>query len=155
MIRPGMQYAPERVLLQQVWNRRRKPGMDDFFEPRQQMVRQQVAGRGITGRHVLAAMREVPRHEFVASKLAGFAYDDSPLPIEADQTISQPYIVALMIEAAEVGPGDKVLEIGAGSGYAAAVIGRIAGEVIAIERHGALAALAAGRMEKLGYGNVR
>ena len=128
--------------------------MDEYYEPRQQMVRQQVVGRGITSRHVLAAMREVPRHEFVASRFAGFAYDDSPLPIEADQTISQPYIVALMIEAAEVGPGDRVLEIGAGSGYAAAIIGRIAGQVIAIERHEELAGIAAARMKRLGYDNV-
>ena len=128
--------------------------MDDFYQARQQMVRQQLAGRGITGRHVLAAMRAVPRHEFVAPKLAGFAYDDSPLPIESDQTISQPYIVALMIEAAEVGPGDKVLEIGAGSGYAAAVMGLIAGRVIAIERHDELAEIAAVRMKRLGYDNV-
>src|SRR5688572_5488095 len=128
--------------------------MDDFYQARQQMVREQVAGRGITGRHVLSAMREVPRHEFVASRLAGFAYDDSPLPIESDQTISQPYIVALMVEAAEVGPGDRVLEIGAGSGYAAAVMGLIAGRVIAIERHNELAEIAAARMKRLGYDNV-
>jgi len=132
----------------------RKLGMDDFYQARQEMVRQQVAGRGIAGRHVLAAMREVPREEFVASRLAGFAYDDSPLPIESNQTISQPYIVALMIEAAEVGPGDKVLEIGAGSGYAAAVMGRIAGRVIAIERHQELAEIAAARMKRLDYENV-
>src|SRR6187455_2675868 len=132
----------------------RKLGMDDFYQARQEMVRQQVAGRGIAGRHVLAAMREVPREEFVASRLAGFAYDDSPLPIESNQTISQPYIVALMIEAAEVGPGDKVLEIGAGSGYAAAVMGRIAGRVIAIERHQELAEIATARMKRLDYENV-
>src|SRR5687768_8108982 len=119
------------------------------------MVARQVAGRGIANRHLLSAMREVPRHEFVSPDLAAFAYDDSPLPIEADQTISQPYIVALMIEAAEVGPGERVLEIGAGSGYAAAVMSRIAGEVIAIERHAELAELAAARMRRLGYDNVR
>ena len=129
--------------------------MPDFTAAREQMVARQVAGRGIANRHLLTAMREVPRHEFVSPDLAGFAYDDSPLPIEADQTISQPYIVALMIEAAEVAPGDKVLEIGAGSGYAAAVMGRIAREVIAIERHGELAELAAARMRRLGYDNVR
>jgi protein-L-isoaspartate(D-aspartate) O-methyltransferase len=129
--------------------------MPDFTAAREQMVARQVAGRGIANRHLLTAMREVPRHEFVSPDLAGFAYDDSPLPIEADQTISQPYIVALMIEAAEVSPGDKVLEIGAGSGYAAAVMGRIAREVIAIERHGELAELAAARMRRLGYDNVR
>ena len=129
--------------------------MVDLAAQREKMVAQQIAGRGIKGRRLLDAMREVPRHEFVSADLAQFAYDDSPLPIEADQTISQPYIVALMIEAAEVAPGDRVLEIGAGSGYAAAVMGRIASEVIAIERHGELAALAAARMERLGYDNVR
>lgn len=128
--------------------------MDDFAQAREAMVRQQVAARGITNRHLLAAMREVPRHEFVGADMARFAYDDSPLPIEADQTISQPYIVALMVEAAEVAPGDNVLEIGAGSGYAAAVMGCIAERVVAIERHGELARLAAARMGRLGYDNV-
>ena len=129
--------------------------MPDFTAAREEMVARQIAGRGIKGRRLLDAMREVPRHEFVSADLAGLAYDDSPLPIEADQTISQPYIVALMIEAAEVAPGDKVLEVGAGSGYAAAVMGRIASEVIAIERHQQLAEIAAARMRRLGYDNVR
>src|SRR5688500_11767566 len=130
-------------------------GMADFTRAREQMVARQLAARGIGDNRLLDAMREVPRHEFVPPHLAEFAYDDSPLPIEADQTISQPYIVALMIEAAEVGPGERVLEIGAGSGYAAAVMSRIAGEVIAIERHEELAGLAAARMRRLGYDNVR
>ena len=129
--------------------------MPDFTLARERMVDRQIAGRGIRDRHLLAAMREVPREAFVAADLAHLAYDDSPLPIEADQTISQPYIVAAMIEAAGIRPGDKVLEIGAGSGYAAAVISRIAGQVIAIERHGELARLAAERMRRLGYDNVR
>jgi protein-L-isoaspartate(D-aspartate) O-methyltransferase len=129
--------------------------MTDFAALREEMVRRQIEGRGIRGPRLLAAMREVPREAFVPERLAGQAHEDSPLPIEADQTISQPYIVALMIEAAEVAAGGKVLEIGAGSGYAAAVIGRIAREVIAVERHGELAALAAERMERLGYANVR
>jgi protein-L-isoaspartate(D-aspartate) O-methyltransferase len=129
--------------------------MADFAAPREQMVARQIAARGITDPHLLRALREVPREAFVADHLAAYAYDDNPLPIEAGQTISQPYIVALMIEAAEVAPGGKVLEIGAGSGYAAAVMGRIAGEVIAIERHAELAALARERMERLGYANVR
>jgi protein-L-isoaspartate(D-aspartate) O-methyltransferase len=128
--------------------------MPDFTTAREEMVRRQVAGRGIVNGRLLDAMREVPREQFVPVDLAAQAYDDSPLPIEADQTISQPYIVALMIDAAGIAPGDKVLEIGAGSGYAAAVIGRIAGRVIAIERHAALAQLAAGRMQRLGYDNV-
>jgi len=128
--------------------------MADFASQREAMVARQIAGRGITGAALLAAMREVPREAFVAPALAPQAYDDMPLPIEAGQTISQPYIVALMIEAAGIAPGARVLEIGAGSGYAAAVIGRIAATVIAIERHAELAALAAARMRRLGYGNV-
>ena len=129
--------------------------MADFAALREDMVAHQIAARGIGDEKVLAAMRAVPREAFVSAELAAAAYDDMPLPIEAGQTISQPYIVALMIEAAGVAPGARVLEIGAGSGYAAAVIGRIAGEVIAIERHAELAALAAERMRRLGYGNVR
>jgi len=129
--------------------------MADFAALREAMVVRQIEGRGITGPRLLAAMREVPREAFVADHLAGLAYEDSPLPIEEGQTISQPYIVALMIEAAALEPGARVLEIGAGSGYAAAVMGRIAGNVIAIERHRELAALAAARMARLGYGNVQ
>lgn len=129
--------------------------MTDFAALREEMVRHQIAGRGIGDARLLAAMREVPREAFVAAPLAAEAYDDSPQPIEAGQTISQPYIVALMIEAAGIAPGGIVLEIGAGSGYAAAVMSRIADKVIAIERHAELAALAAERMERLGYRNVR
>jgi protein-L-isoaspartate(D-aspartate) O-methyltransferase len=129
--------------------------MTDFASQRAAMVAGQIAARGITGPTLLAAMREVPRDAFVPAAFAGQAYDDTPLPIEAGQTISQPYIVALMIEAAGISPGHRVLEIGAGSGYAAAVIGRIAAEVIAIERHAELAALATARMTRLGYDNVR
>jgi protein-L-isoaspartate(D-aspartate) O-methyltransferase len=125
-----------------------------FAALREEMVALQIEARGIRDPHLLRALRDVPREAFVAPELAARAYDDSPLPIEAAQTISQPYIVAWMIEAAAIPPGAKVLEIGAGSGYAAAVLGRIAGRVIAIERHGELAALAAGRMERLGYDNV-
>jgi len=129
--------------------------MADFAALREAMVRRQLAGRGIGDSRLLEAMRAVPREAFVPEELAHLAYEDTPLPIEAGQTISQPYIVALMITSAEVAPREKVLEIGAGSGYAAAVMGRIAGAVIAIERHGELAALAGERMERLGYGNVR
>ena len=129
--------------------------MTDFAAQRERMVERQVAARGLSNLHLLRAMREVPREMFVSAALAGQAYDDMPLPIEAGQTISQPYIVAVMIEAAAIAPGGKVLEIGAGSGYAAAVIGRIADRVIAIERHAELAALAEARMRRLGYDNVR
>src|SRR3954466_8808306 len=129
--------------------------MTDFAALREQMVERQLKRRGIADRRVLDAFRDVPRELFVPEKLRDLAYEDGPLPIEAEQTISQPYIVAEMIEAAEVAPGEKVLEIGAGSGYAAAILGRIADEVIAVERHAELAELARRRMEELGCSNVR
>jgi protein-L-isoaspartate(D-aspartate) O-methyltransferase len=110
------------------------------------MVERQLEARGIRAPHVLAAMAEVPRERFVPERLAEFAYEDEPLPIGEDQTISQPYIVALMLEAADLAPGDRVLEVGAGSGYAAAVISRIAGRVYAIERHETLAKAAQRRV---------
>lgn len=119
------------------------------------MVEQQIARRGVRDRLLLSAMRAVPRERFVEARLQEFAYDDTPLPIEAGQTISQPYVVALMLEAAGITPGDRVLEVGAGSGYAAAVLGCMAGEVFAIERHEELAARARERIEKLGYANVQ
>src|SRR5215213_8378042 len=97
----------------------------------------------------------MPRDRLAPNEAREFAYEEGPLPIDAGQTISQPYTVALMIEAAGVAPGDRVLEIGAGSGYAAAVMSRVAAEVIAIERHVELAGLAEARMERLGYDNVR
>jgi protein-L-isoaspartate(D-aspartate) O-methyltransferase len=128
--------------------------MLDLAHAREQMVERQVARRGVRDSHVLEAMRKVPREVFVAEGLQEFAYEDMPLPIEAGQTISQPYIVGAMIEAAAIRPGDHVLEIGAGSGYAAAVISQIAKRVFAIERHETLARLAAERMERLGYDNV-
>jgi protein-L-isoaspartate(D-aspartate) O-methyltransferase len=127
----------------------------DFAAQREQMVERQIAARGIRDPHLLDAMREVPREAFIPPGLAGQAYEDMPLPIEAGQTISQPYIVALMIEAAGIAPGARVLEVGAGSGYAAAVIGRIADRVIGIERHRELADLAEARVRQLGYDNVR
>jgi protein-L-isoaspartate(D-aspartate) O-methyltransferase len=128
--------------------------MTDYTSRREQMVEVQIVRRGVRDPHVLAAMRSVPRERFVDEKMADFAYEDSPLPIEAEQTISQPYIVAAMIEAAEVRPGDRVLEIGSGSGYAAAVLAQIAAQVFAIERHDELGELARERMRALGYDNV-
>ena len=119
------------------------------------MVRRQIAGRGIRDPAILDAFREVPREAFVAAKYGAEVYGDHPLPIEAGQTISQPFIVAMMIQAAGIGPGDGVLEVGAGSGYAAAVIGRIARYVVAIERQPELVAVARERLERLGYDNVR
>lgn len=129
--------------------------MTDFAQLREQMVRRQIEARDIRDPAVLRAFREVPREAFVSPDYAHLAYDDHPLPIESGQTISQPYIVALMIEAAGVGAGDRVLEIGAGSGYAAAVMSRIAERVVSIERHGELADIARERMARLGYANVR
>jgi protein-L-isoaspartate(D-aspartate) O-methyltransferase len=130
-------------------------GMADFEALREEMVERQLIARGISDPLVLEAFRRVPREMFVAADQRSAAYADKPLPIAAGQTISQPYIVALMVEAAEVGPCARVLEIGAGSGYAAAILAQIAGEVIALERHAELAALARERMARLGYANVR
>ena len=128
--------------------------MPDLNDARARMVDVQIARRGVRDRHVLDAMRKVPREAFVAPGFEEFAYEDTPLPIGHDQTISQPYIVALMIEAAEVRPGDRVLDVGAGSGYAAAVMAEIAGEVHAIERHAPLAETASARLSAAGYGRV-
>jgi protein-L-isoaspartate(D-aspartate) O-methyltransferase len=128
--------------------------VSDFENRRRDMVQRQIAGRGVRDRRVLDALLAVPREVFVPERLHEFAYDDTALPIEEEQTISQPYIVALMAEALEIGPDDRVLEVGAGSGYAAAVLSRIAREVYAIERHSALAELARERMRRLGYTNV-
>ncbi|MEN3379296.1 MAG: hypothetical protein V7604_4651 [Hyphomicrobiales bacterium] len=121
---------------------------------RDRMVDIQIAGRGVRARHVLDAMRRVPREAFVEPGLEEFAYEDSPLPIGESQTISQPYIVALMIEAAEIGPGDRVLEVGAGSGYAAAVMSQIADHVCAIERIASLGDAARERFRRLGCDNI-
>ena len=129
--------------------------MADPLTLRERMVERQIHARGIDDPALLAAFRAVPREAFIGADYAAHAYEDSPLPIESGQTISQPYIVALTIDAAEIGASDKVLEIGAGSGYAAAVIGQVAAEVVAVERHGELARIAAERMTRLGYDNVR
>jgi protein-L-isoaspartate(D-aspartate) O-methyltransferase len=119
------------------------------------MVQDQIAARGLDDPNLLAAFRAVPRELFVSAKYVQQAYQDSPLPIDGGQTISQPYIVALTIHAAGIKSGDKVLEVGAGSGYAAAVIGQIAGAVIAIERLHQLVDPARQRMARLAYANVR
>jgi protein-L-isoaspartate(D-aspartate) O-methyltransferase len=118
------------------------------------MVQRQIAARGIRNEGVLEAMRVVPRETFVDPELEEFAYEDSALPIAEGQTISQPYIVALMLDAAEIKPGDRVLDIGTGSGYAAAVASRIAARVYTIERHRKLAERARQRIAQLGYDNV-
>jgi protein-L-isoaspartate(D-aspartate) O-methyltransferase len=126
----------------------------DFTAQRRRMVEQQLVARGISDRGVLEAMRQVPREAFVGEDQKPYAYDDSPLPIGAGQTISQPYIVALMAEALALDPADRLLEIGAGSGYAAAVLSRVAAEVYTVERHPELAAQAELRCRELGYSNV-
>jgi protein-L-isoaspartate(D-aspartate) O-methyltransferase len=122
---------------------------------RLRMVEEQLAGREIRDARVLQAFRDVPRHRFVPPELADRAYDDRALPIEAGQTISQPYVVALMVEALGLGPHDRLLEVGTGSGYAAALCSRLCAEVYTIERHAALAELARARIAELGYANVR
>ncbi len=126
----------------------------DLAARRRAMVDLQIHARGIRDPALLAAMRVVPRHEFVAAPLRRDAYEDTPLPIEERQTISQPYIVALMLAAARIGAHDRVLEVGAGSGYASAVASRLAAHVDAIERHRRLADLARERLARLGYANV-
>src|SRR5690242_2272180 len=128
--------------------------MTDYAAEREAMVDRQIRCRGITGREILDAFLAVPREAFISAEYAHLAYGDHPLPIEAGQTISQPYIVALMIQAAHIGPGDAVLEVGAGSGYAAAVISRIAARVIGIERQHELVEVARERLQRLGYDNV-
>ncbi|MEJ2538511.1 MAG: protein-L-isoaspartate(D-aspartate) O-methyltransferase [Gemmatimonadota bacterium] len=121
---------------------------------RRRMVEAQIVARGVADEAVLEAMSEVPREAFVAPEAVAFAYSDSPLPIAEGQTISQPYIVALMAEAAEIRPEDRVLEVGTGSGYGAAILSRIADRVYTIERHRGLAEAARERYRELGYGNI-
>jgi protein-L-isoaspartate(D-aspartate) O-methyltransferase len=125
-----------------------------FAAERERMVERQLVRRGIADERVLAAFRHVPREAFVPADLADYAYDDNPLPIGEGQTISQPYVVALMAEAAKISPDARVLEVGAGSGYAAAILGQIAKEVVTIERHASLAENARRTLTELGYTNV-
>jgi protein-L-isoaspartate(D-aspartate) O-methyltransferase len=129
--------------------------VEDYGAARQAMVHQQLEGRGLSDARVLAAMGRVPRHLFVPSGLASRAYGDYPLPIGGGQTISQPYIVALMTEWAQVRPGDKVLEVGTGSGYQAAVLAEITDRVFSIEIRPDLAREAAARLKSLGYSKVQ
>ena len=127
---------------------------DSFALARNAMVDQQIRAREVTAPAVLAAMRKVPRHRFVPAEVQHLAYDDHPLPIGYDQTISQPYIVAYMTEAADISPRDKVLEIGTGSGYQAAILGEVAREVYTIEIIPELAERARNTLSELGYANV-
>jgi protein-L-isoaspartate(D-aspartate) O-methyltransferase len=125
-----------------------------FAEKRAGMLERQLRARGIADPRVLAAMGDTAREEFVPRQLRQYAYYDQPLSIGKSQTISQPYIVALMAERAEIKPTDRVLEIGTGSGYSAAVLSRLGSEVYTVERHASLAAAAARRLLRLGYTNV-
>ena len=124
-----------------------------FEGARNQMVEMQLRARGIHDPRVLAAMRAIPRHLFVDPALQPRAYDDSPLPIEAEQTISQPYMVALMSQVLELTGPERVLEVGTGSGYQAAVLAEFAAEVFSIERLDHLAECARTRLVRLGYGD--
>lgn len=128
---------------------------DALAQQREQMVRSQIAARGIRDGRVLAAMRAVPRHLFVPGHVVGSAYRDSPLPIGEGQTISQPYIVALMTELLQLKGTEQVLEIGTGSGYQAAILSQLAATVITVERFPSLAREAAQVLSRLGYGNVQ
>ncbi|MFI5261511.1 MAG: protein-L-isoaspartate(D-aspartate) O-methyltransferase [Candidatus Limnocylindrales bacterium] len=129
------------------------PGSDRRHE-RATMVERQLRRRGIRDPRVLEAFAAVPREAFVEAADEASAYEDRPLPIGAGQTISQPFVVALMIEALALRPTDRALEVGAGSGYAAAIMSRLAAEVYALERHPTLAAAAREHLRRLGYGNV-
>jgi protein-L-isoaspartate(D-aspartate) O-methyltransferase len=126
-----------------------------FTNLRQQMVDSQLRARGITDQRVLDAMARVPRHEFAPEALRDQAYEDHPLPIGEGQTISQPYIVALMLDALSLLPSDRILEVGTGSGYLTALLAELAGQVVSIERHATLAETAGSVLTRLGYRNVK
>jgi protein-L-isoaspartate(D-aspartate) O-methyltransferase len=129
-------------------------GSDADAARRARMVESQIVARGVRDLRVLEAMREVPRHLFVDASQRSEAYEDHPLPIAGHQTISQPYIVALMTELLDVQPGEAVLEIGTGSGYQSAVLAKLARQVYSIEIVPELAREAADRLKRLGYTNV-
>ena len=128
---------------------------DAFAALRTGMVESQLRARGITDEKVLAAMARVPRHKFTPGAYRSQAYEDRPLPIGESQTISQPYMVALMLDALTLAPTDKVLEIGTGSGYVTALLAELVGAVVSVERHAALAIDARALLERLGYSNIR
>lgn len=128
---------------------------DDFAIARRNMVEQQLKARGLADERVLEAMSRVPRHFFVDEAQAAQAYRDTPLPIGYGQTISQPYIVGLMVEALGLSPGDRVLEIGAGSGYQTAILAELAAEVLAVERLKPLFLKGRANLARLGLTNIR
>jgi len=127
---------------------------DPHAEARRRMVAEQISARGVRDAAVLAAMESVPRERFVPEELRDRAFADGPLPIGDGQTISQPYVVAAMVELLGLGPKDRVLEIGTGTGYAAAVLARVAAEVYTVERFASLASQARERLATLGFSNV-
>lgn len=129
--------------------------MLDPITARQLMVDSQLRARGISDARVLSAMLRVPRHEFVPDAYRAQAYEDHPLPIGDGQTISQPYVVALMLEALAIAPADRVLEVGTGSGYVSALLGELAAQVFSVERHSALADSARDVLTSLGYSNIQ
>jgi protein-L-isoaspartate(D-aspartate) O-methyltransferase len=126
-----------------------------FATLRQSMVDAQLRARGVKDERVLYAMARVPRHEFSPEPYRGQAYEDHPLPIGEGQTISQPYIVALMLEALSLSPSDRVLEVGTGSGYVTALLAELVAQVISVERHAALADGARDLLDRMGYTNVK
>jgi protein-L-isoaspartate(D-aspartate) O-methyltransferase len=128
---------------------------DRYTAIRHRMVDTQITPRGVSDPRVLAAMRQVPRHRFIPSHLWDQAYGDYPLPIAEDQTISQPYIVALMTEILEIKDTDKVLEVGTGSGYQAAILAELAAQVFTIDRLASLVAQAEKILQLLGYANIK
>lgn len=127
---------------------------EPFSAERTAMVEEQLRRRGIQDERLLAAMRHVPRHEFISQEKWEQAYADHPVTIPEQQTTSQPYIIAAMIQAAEIRPEDKVLEVGAGSGYQTALLAELATQVFAVERYSTLAASAQGALRRMGYRNV-
>jgi protein-L-isoaspartate(D-aspartate) O-methyltransferase len=126
-----------------------------FSTLRQRMVESQLRARGIADQRMLDAMARVPRHAFAPAHYCGQAYEDHPLPIGAGQTISQPYIVAVMLEALALTPADRVLEVGTGSGYVTALLAELAAHVVSIERHAPLADPARDLLARMGYSNVK
>jgi protein-L-isoaspartate(D-aspartate) O-methyltransferase len=130
-------------------------GTQPFAAERGSMVEQQLRQRGISDERLLAAMAKVPRHEFVSEQNWAEAYADHPIPIAEQQTTSQPYMIAAMVQAAGIKPEDRVLEIGAGSGYQTAVLAELASQVFAVERYASLTEAARATLERLGYRNTK
>ena len=130
-------------------------GAQPFAAERFSMVESQLRQRGIRDERLLAAMSKVPRHEFVSRQNWNEAYADHPVPIAEKQTTSQPYMIAAMVQAAQIKPGDRVLEIGAGSGYQTALLAELASQVFAVERYPSLAETAQKTLERLGYRNAK